>query len=146
MRSLLVPVLLLAVTPALAQGEPSPGDDRRYQFNQVMDGTLRLDLRSGQVSLCSRRPAGWACTLVPDERAALEDELARLQSENAALKKALLDRGAEPPGVTRREPPAAGDTKRPSDAEIDRVMTTLERVWRRLVDMLINLQKEFGKT
>jgi hypothetical protein len=48
---------------------------------------LRLDTRSGQVSHCSRSDGGWVCKVVPDERSALETEIARLQSENATLKR-----------------------------------------------------------
>jgi hypothetical protein len=60
----------------------------------VADGVLRLDTRTGQISQCSRSDVGWACKVVPDERSALETEIARLQGENASLKKELLARGA----------------------------------------------------
>ena len=71
----------LAATAAQAQS-PTPGpsqgptqgpaqggesEDSRYQFNRVEDGYLRLDLKSGQVSLCSRRTVGWSCLAVADE-------------------------------------------------------------------------------
>ena len=54
--------------------------------------------------------AGWSCQTVPDERAALENEIGRLQGENAELKKSLLRRGIElPPGVMAEAPvPTAG--------------------------------------
>jgi len=35
--------------------------------------------RTGQVSQCSRSDAGGTCKVVPDERSALETEIARLQ-------------------------------------------------------------------
>src|SRR5215813_8003401 len=59
----------------------------------LADGVLRLDTRTGQVSQCSRSDIGWACKVVPDERSALETEIARLQGENTSLKKELLARG-----------------------------------------------------
>ena len=31
---------------------------------------LRLDTRTGQVSLCAKKDTGWACSAVPDERQA----------------------------------------------------------------------------
>jgi hypothetical protein len=139
--------LALAVPVAHAQ-DPESGDNR-YQFNKVEDGYLRLDLKSGQVSLCSRRDTGWSCLTVPDDRAALDNEIARLQTENATLKKTLLDKGLPLPGGVARADPATrngdSDLKLPSDADIDRVMTVVERMWRRLVEMTVNLQKDLMK-
>ena len=54
-------------------------------------------------------PTTWSCKVVPDERAALESEIARLQRDNAALKKSLLARGIElPSGVDGRSSGGAG--------------------------------------
>jgi hypothetical protein len=137
-----------AVAPARAQ-DSSPGpEDGRYTFNRVQDGYLRLDTRTGQVSLCSRRPIGWACEAIPDERTALENEIARLQSHNGALKKELLAHGLALPGPVKAEPPAAKNEltlQLPSNADIERVMSIVEKVWRRLVEMIGNLQKDVLK-
>jgi hypothetical protein len=135
---------------AHAQGAPSDGDDGRYTFNRAGDGYLRLDTRTGQVSLCSRRPVGWACVAVPDERAALEAEIGRLQGENALLKRELLARDLPLPGTVKPDPPPAAkkDEPRlslPSDADLDKVVTFIEKVWRRLVEMIVTLQKDVMK-
>jgi hypothetical protein len=143
--ALMVAVVALAA-PALAQGNPPDGEDSRYTFNRADDGYLRLDGRTGQVSICSRRTVGWACQLVPDERSALEAEIARLQGENVALKKDLLARNLPLPGAVKPDPPAPKpDEPRlqlPSDADLNKVVTFIEKVWRRLVDMIVNLQKD----
>ena len=78
-------ILLTQGLPAGAQDAPGERDEARYSFNKVDDGYLRLDGRTGQVSLCTRRPAGWASQAVADDRTALEAEIARLQGENATL-------------------------------------------------------------
>ena len=57
--------------------------------------------------MCNRRASGWQCQLVPDERAALEAEISRLQSDNAALKKELLSRSLPLPNGVRPDQPAA---------------------------------------
>jgi hypothetical protein len=114
----------------------------------VQDGLLRLDTRTGQVSVCSKRAAGWACQPVPDERAALETEIARLQTDNAALKKEMIARGLPLPGGMRSDPSGARpqiELKLPSDAEIDRLMTFMEKIWRRLIDMVQGMQKDIEK-
>lgn len=141
--------VILFAAPALAQDPPAgaPGaEDGRYMFNRVQDGFLRLDSRSGQVSLCTRQNTGWACRAAPDERATLESEIARLQGENGALKKELIARGLALPNGMKADPPAASKSdpslKSPSDREIDRVMTYMEKIWRRLVEMMQNLQRD----
>ena len=87
--------LTCAICPALAQA-PDSSPPARYAFNRVNDGFLRLDNGTGQVSFCNQTSAGWACQAAPEDRAALEKEIARLQDEVASLKSQV---------ATLREPP-----------------------------------------
>lgn len=154
----------LAVTSAaLAQDASAPvapdADDSRYSFHRVQDSFVRLDGRTGHVSVCGREASGWACRMVPDERAAFEEAIGRLQSDNAVLKKDLLARGLSLPGGVKPDPPAAKGSdkdagkpgeanptpKLPSDAELDRVMGFIEKVWRRLVEMMVEFQRDMQR-
>ena len=72
---------------------------QRYAFNRVDGGFLRLDNNTGQVAFCSAHAAGWACEVVPEDRAALDKEIARLQDEVAALKQEVAALRAPPPSA-----------------------------------------------
>jgi hypothetical protein len=143
--------------PAVA---PSPGsDDSRYTFHRVQDNFVRLDGRTGDVSVCGQEAMGWTCRAVPDERAALEAAIGRLQGDNAALKRELLARGLPLPSGMKADPPAVADAnkapakpadpglspKLPSDAEVERVMGFIEKVWRRLVELMVDFQRDMQR-
>ncbi len=134
----------LSGAPAGAQEAAGPSDSARYTFHRVQDTFLRLDAGSGQVSHCGWTSSGWFCRVVPDERMALESEIARLQTGNMALKKELLARGLPLPDGIKADPPAARDNevKLPSDAELDRMLGFMEKVWRRMVEMMMNMQRD----
>ena len=142
MRSLSLLVLAFIAFAPSAQAQTTPeSENGRYSFSPVPEGTLRLDTRTGAVSLCAKKDAGWACNTVPDERQALENEIARLQRETGALKKDMLARGLPLPGGISSAPSAQQRELQlkvplPSDAEIDRVMSAFEKMWRRIVDMV----------
>ena len=144
MRSfVIIAVAAFAAFGGAAYAQTTPDNENgRYSFSSVPDGVLRLDTRTGQVSLCARQASGWTCNAVPDERQALESEIARLQRENGALKKDMLARGLPLPGGVAKAPSAEQQRELnlkvplPSDAEIDRVMSAFEKMWRRLVDMV----------
>src|SRR5438067_4724969 len=87
--TLAVTLSLANFTVASAQTATPDSENGRYSFNPVADRVLRLDTRTGQVSQCSRSDAGWACKVVPDERSALETEIARLQGETRRLEGAF---------------------------------------------------------
>lgn len=155
-RSAIAASLLFLALPAAAQNGLPDNEGGRYSLTKVDDGYLRLDQQTGQVSTCTRRSVGWACYPVPDERTALEEEIARLQKESATLKKELLARGIVLPGMkpSQGKPEAKSDAKpdanadvtikMPSDAELDKAMATMERIWRRLVEMVQRVQKELA--
>src|SRR5262245_23745689 len=138
----------VAASPAPG-GPPVENEDARYSFYRVDDGYLRLDGRSGQVSFCARRSAGWLCQPVPDERVALEAELTRLQVDNAALKKELLTHQLSLPTGIRPDPPAPRVEDRGlrtrTATEFNRIKAFIERVWRRLVEMVVNVQRDIMK-
>jgi hypothetical protein len=145
--TLALTLLLAAPATATAQMMAPDSENGRYSSYPIADGVLRLDTRTGQMSWCSRNDAGWACTTIPDERVALEAEIARLQDQNAKLKKELLARGLPVPGVSSPSvaKPEGPELKLPSDAEVDKIFSFLEKVWRRLIAMTRSVQTDAEK-
>ncbi len=140
-----------------AQAVPD-GENGRYALSPVADGVIRLDTRTGAVSTCTNSSAGWACYAVPDERAALDAEIGRLQADNEKLRAELATREPALTGKIEEALPKADSLKKPepkvadgerkieiplpSDRDMDRVMSFLERAWRRLLDMANRMQKD----
>jgi hypothetical protein len=133
-------------------------ENGRYALAPVADGVLRLDTRTGAVSTCNNTGTGWACYAVPDERAALDAEIGRLQADNEKLRTELAAREPTVPGKVDEPLPKADSLKKPepkvaegerkieiplpSDRDMDRMMSFLERAWRRLVDIANRMQKD----
>jgi hypothetical protein len=84
---------------------------------------------------------------VPDERSALEGEIARLQADNAQLKRELLAHNLPLPGGGRPDVTGREEERLqlPSDAELNRMMTFMEKVWKRMVEMIVTTQKDIMK-
>ena len=142
---------------AAAQSIPD-SENGRYALAPVADGVIRLDTRTGAVSTCSNTGAGWACYAVPDESAALDAEIGRLQADNEKLKAELAAREPTVTGkidepvpktdsLKKAEPKVAEGERKieiplPSDRDMDRMMSFLEQAWRRLVEMANRMQKD----
>jgi len=121
----------------------------RYTFNRINDNFLRLDHETGQVAYCSPHASGWACESVPEERAALDKEIARLQDEVANLKAeiAALRTPAPPPRPPADLTPHDGkdddaQIKLPTAEDLARARAFFEIAWRRLMEMIVNIQKD----
>ena len=157
---------VLAALPAQAQAQdagatPPDSRDGRYSLYRVNDTLVRLDSRTGQVSVCSQGASGWACRAVPDDRIALESEISRMQNENAALKKELLGRnlplpdGVRPPPLAQVQPAPSSppdktpnvtpETRLPTEAEFERAMAFLTKAWRRMIEMMADFQRDIDR-
>jgi hypothetical protein len=160
-------VLALCLTVgghALAGAAPDT-ENGRYALSPTGDGVLRLDTRTGAISTCNNSGAGWACYAVPDERAAMDTEIGRLQADivrlqadNERFKAQLAEREPTVPGkieeplpksdsLKKSEPKVAESERKieiplPSDRDMDRMMSFLEQAWRRLIEMANRVQRD----
>ncbi|QIB34469.1 hypothetical protein [Ancylobacter pratisalsi] len=170
-------VLVLFLGPAaLAQEAPASSpvaaaERANFSIQPVEGGVMKLDTRSGAMSFCSQRAdarpgagvsgsgaGSWVCEAVPEDRAALEAEIGRLQARIAALEKA---RTGVTPGVpdimvppeggagsSTHPPPQAAvpddDAKLTEDArrKLDEAMDMAEHVFKRFLGMVDRLRGE----
>ena len=144
---------------ATAQSTPDT-ENGRFALSPVAGGIIRLDKRTGAVSICSNTTTGWACYAAPDERAALDAEIGRLQTDNEKLKAQLAGRDGTVNGkiddplpksdpLKKPEPKVAEGERKieiplPSDRDMDRMMAFLEKAWRRLIEMANRVQKDMA--
>jgi hypothetical protein len=150
MAGLITAIMATLAFTVLAIADEATPDSAggRYIFNKTAEGVVRLDTQSGQVALCSQKMVGWACEVAPEDRALLENEIARLRAENGVLKKDILSRGLPlPPGASpvSPEPPVAQNSitvPLPSDADINRMADFANRVWHRFKEMVERAQQQ----
>ena len=155
--SIAIAAAVLFTGTAWAQSAPDT-ENGRYALSPAGSGFLRLDTRTGAVSTCTNSSAGWACYMVPDERTALDAEIGRLQVDNARLRAELAAREPAASGKTDEALPKSDQLKKgepkiaegerkieiplPSDRDMDRMMSFLERAWRRLIEMANRVQRD----
>ena len=113
-------LLCLAATPALAEKPEAalPGENGRYSMTPTQNGFLRLDTRTGAVSLCTVTGTSAQCRAAADDRTALTEEIERLAQRNAQL---------EGSAGTRSLPPAD---------EMNRAMDVAEQFMRRMMRIM----------
>ena len=102
----------------------------RYTLEKSESGFVRLDRQTGAVTLCTEADGTLTCRMAADERAAYDEDLARLEKRVEALEKQIAD------GT------AAGSGELPSDAEIDRSIGIMERFMRAFFGLVQEFQGE----
>ena len=165
----LVPTREQAPKPAQADAQnsnrsqvaPQATTVSRFSFSYVENGFMRLDNSTGEVAYCAQL-ADWSCQVVPINRAPdiesvkkdisslneLKTEIARLQEDVAALKKeigALKEPSTPRPPADLTPPSGKGSDvtiKLPSPEEMTRAREFIEATWRRLVEMIVTVQKD----
>lgn len=167
---------LAMLHPAQAQAPNippnGPPEAARFTMQPAEGGLMKLDTSTGAMSFCSAKAGAWACEAVPEDRAALEAEIARLQARIAVLEKGRAGTGtggtgtgvpdimappsAEAPKDTPKDeplgPPAAAKPAPKSEQELseearkrlDQAMDMVEQVFRRFFDMVDRLRREEG--
>lgn len=125
-RSTVFAILLLSAgIPAVVAQETSTD---RYTLEKSESGFVRLDRQTGAVTLCTEADGTLTCRMAADERAAYDEDLARLEKRVEALERQIAD------GT------AARSGELPSDAEIDRSIGIMERFMRAFFGLVQEFQ------
>ncbi|MDF9818489.1 hypothetical protein M2308_001244 [Rhizobium leguminosarum] len=113
-------VILLPLAAAAAEA-----DAGRFQLEKSGDHFVRLDRQTGAMSICQDKDGALVCRMAADERAAYEDELDRLSERVTKL---------EQGGVIQRA--------LPSDAEVERSISIMERMMKSFMGMVKEFRAE----
>lgn len=114
---------VVATIPTLAQE-----DGNRFMLERTENGYLRLDTKTGAMSLCRERGEKLVCEMAADERRAVLDELDALSDRVAAVERELGERS---------------ETQNlPSEEEFDRTMSMMERFMRRFFSIVEDLNRD----
>jgi hypothetical protein len=134
-------------------------ENGRFASSPVPEGFLRLDTRTGAVSTCSSIKDNWVCRAVPDERAALDTEIGRLQADNKKLRDQLAQRDTvagktdaplskeDRKDLDQKSAQASPDKKTEPQLSLEheKLLALIDRVWDRLIDMAVRLQKKLSE-
>jgi hypothetical protein len=126
---LVAPIILaLAVSAAGAGAEEA---ESRFTLEKTPDGYVRMDNRTGEMSICSTRDGQLLCRLAADERDAWQDEIGRLTRRLEEVERRLgeIDKAAATPSL-------------PSEDEFEKSLTLMERFMRRFMDIVKDLDAE----
>lgn len=118
MRTLALTTCTLLLPLAASAQQPQTN---RFQLQRTETGIVRLDTETGAMTLCRDENGTLTCRMQPDERAAYEQELDRLAKRVTALEERLSH---TPPDALKALP---------SDAEVDRSLTIMEKFMRRFM-------------
>lgn len=119
MRNILLASFILASSTSAGMAEDEANRER-YQLEKLRDGFIRLDRQTGDVTYCKEEQTGLVCRMAADERKAFEQELDQLTRRVDALEK---QGGAKA-------------TVLPSDEEIEKSFSIMERFFRRFMGII----------
>lgn len=138
MRAILAAALLALGTLLTAQTAPAqepPPPQEGYSLQPATGEYLKIDRRTGDVSLCASRGGDWSCELVADDRQAYEDRIAELEAENERLGKRIATLEAEANGV--RAPLLDKDDER----RLQEFFDLSDRMFRHFFDLVDRLRE-----
>ena len=153
-RSKMIAIAVLGLAAvngiALAQSTLPPSGGGRFSMHPADGGMLRLDGETGTMSMCKSQSGGqWACQALPDERAALDKEIARLAQENRDLQasvKRLEDLNGIPSDKPqKRADRGLGNVPLPGPEDVDKAMSYLHGMVKKFKEKLKEFEDLEGK-
>lgn len=129
---------LLAASAAAA---PPPSEGGRFQIAPADGGFLRLDRETGATAFCKPSGDGYACRPTVEEGRPSPEVTTEIEKRVAAIERQLKETQGLPPvpPLPKTDGPSA---ELPSDDQMDRVASFIERAMKRLKELAQEMQKD----
>ena len=111
-------------------------DASRFQMEKSANGYVRMDTRTGEMSICEETSGQLVCRLAADERAAFENDVERLQDNIDALEKRV---------AALESRPAIPDALLPSEEDFEKSLSYMEQFFRRFMGIVKDIEKDDPK-
>jgi len=150
-------VIGAAIASAVAtDATRAQGAADRFLVTPIEGGIMRVDRQTGEVTVCREVQGKWNCSLVPDDRMALEREIDDLERDNYRLRRSdnrrrdgLRDHRAEQREADRRRKKAYDDMEDDggfmSPEEVDKAMNSVERMMNRFIETARQLRRRLAE-
>jgi predicted DNA-binding protein YlxM (UPF0122 family) len=140
--ALIVPLLLV---PQLAVAQATEPD--RYRLEKTPNGYVRMDTRTGEMSVCQEKWGELVCKMAADERTAVQDEIERLQTDMKALEDRLATVKALEERVKTLENSLTAkiENSLPTEEDFNKTMSYMERFFRSFMAIVKDFESESTK-
>jgi len=147
--ALAFPILLVPLLAGASAQEPD-----RYRLEKSPNGYVRMDTRTGQMSICEEKSGALVCRVAADERTAVQDEIERLQTEIEELQAEVQVLDERLAGVKALEERVAGlenslasriEKSLPTEEDFNKTMSYMERFFRSFMGIVRDFEKENSK-
>lgn len=134
--ALFAAVLFVPLLAGASAAEPD-----RYRLEKTPNGYVRMDTRTGEMSICEEKWGELVCRIAADERTAVQAEIERLQDDVKVLEGRLATVQALEDRVAKLENSMTAkiDKSLPTEEEFNRTMGYMERFFR----SFLGIVKEF---
>ena len=140
--ALISPLLLMSLLASASAAEPD-----RYRLEKTPNGYVRMDTRTGEMSICQEKWGELVCRMAADERTAVQDEMERLQTELKVLNDQLATVKALEDRVTKLENSVTAKIEQslPTEEDFNKTMSYMERFFRSFMGIVRDFEDENSK-
>ena len=135
--------LLIPLLAGASAAEPD-----RYRLEKAPNGYVRMDTRTGAMSICEEKWGELVCKMAADERTAVQDEIERLQTELKALNDRLATVKALEDRVARLENSMTARIEKtlPTEEDFNKTMSYMERFFRSFMGIVKDFENDSSKS
>lgn len=141
-RKSLLPLVLVLAGPSVAAAEAG-----RYSMSPTDGGFVRLDTKTGTMSLCTKAGGDWSCADMPESADANRKRLEELETENKTLKDEIK-RYEETFGLADGAPKSPDGAPKsftmPDEKDVDKAFDYLEGMIKKFRERMKKLEEQQG--